>query len=402
MDSITIMDTVATAGDDAIIYTATSYRIWEYPLYRDDDLIPDSYLAVVFPIEGSTNVPYIEPGNTCRYWYLPTHQVDNVWSYPAAGNEDQFIGYDIDGQLLERNFTAGGIYSGWEYAMSHFSAEQRSSEIAHSFAAGFEVQIGGDKIEISAQPAGVGIAREFATPAMRAAVHGSYLSKDLSTKVLSVSEDVTVESWYGVVAGSDEFSVNSFLFKAAGGYTVLDHTTEPGAAAFWNLYDRPDPTFLRPWADGHCDEPTQSLRDYSPDVIIRPFFVDPGETVTVTARVRNYSDETAYNVRVRFYQGDPDDGGRPIGQDQIIATLSRANGPQTVGTSWVVSGVGEQRIYAVIDPDNELEEMHDEDTDVNNNKGYNLIRIGDLSFEALRRGPPLCPPSPRFCKPRPA
>jgi hypothetical protein len=39
-----------------------------------------------------------------------------------------------------------------------------------------------------------------------------------------------------------------------------------------------------------------------------------------------------------------------------------------------------QRIYAVVDPDNALPEMHDEVSNVNNNKGYSLIQIGDANY----------------------
>jgi hypothetical protein len=54
--------------------------------------------------------------------------------------------------------------------------------------------------------------------------------------------------------------------------------------------------------------------------------------------------------------------------------------PETVSIEWTAEGRGLQRIYAVIDPDSKLVEMHDEVSNVNNNKGYNLIQIGAAGF----------------------
>lgn len=117
--------------------------------------------------------------------------------------------------------------------------------------------------------------------------------------------------------------------------------------------------------------------DFSHDVDLSPYYVNPGETVTISATGRNFSNVTANDVKVRFYLGDPDNRGKQIGADQIIPTLSRSGtGPQTVSIEWAAEGRGKQRIYAVIDPDNELAEIHDEVSNVNNNKGYNYIGIG--------------------------
>jgi hypothetical protein len=84
--------------------------------------------------------------------------------------------------------------------------------------------------------------------------------------------------------------------------------------------------------------------------------------VTLTATVRNFSVKS--NTKpfdVVFYLGDPDAGGVRIGD------------PQT--------GSGDQRIYAVIDPTNQLPEVHDEtDAYINNNKGYGVLRLGAIDF----------------------
>lgn len=203
----------------------------------------------------------------------------------------------------------------------------------------------------------------------------------LSAHETNISQETSVESRYGSVPADQSFTVGSFLFWAKDGYLKLDYTANPEAHAFWNRYDKPDPTFIRPWADGHCNSSEEDKTDFSQDVDLSPYYVNPGETVTISATVRNFSNVTANDVKVRFYLGDPDDGGQQIGADQIIPTLSRSGtGPQTVSIEWAAEGRGKQRIYAVIDPDNELAEIHDEVSNVNNNKGYNYIGIGATEY----------------------
>ena len=48
--------------------------------------------------------------------------------------------------------------------------------------------------------------------------------------------------------------------------------------------------------------------------------------------------------------------------------------------TWAASGVGKQKIYAVIDPGNQFDEMHDGDDLINNNIAYGLVEIGAARF----------------------
>jgi PKD repeat protein len=103
-----------------------------------------------------------------------------------------------------------------------------------------------------------------------------------------------------------------------------------------------------------------------------------GETVTILATVRNFSGEPARNVDVRFYQGDPANN-LVIGQ-RTIPSLSRESGPEEVSITWTAAGVGQQKIYAVIDPYDNIPEMHDEDDLINNNMAYGLIQLAATNF----------------------
>jgi subtilase family serine protease len=47
-----------------------------------------------------------------------------------------------------------------------------------------------------------------------------------------------------------------------------------------------------------------------------------GESVTITATVKNTGLDSASNIIVRFFSGDPSSGGTQIGTDQIIPSLA--------------------------------------------------------------------------------
>ena len=120
--------------------------------------------------------------------------------------------------------------------------------------------------------------------------------------------------------------------------------------------------------------------DFSTDVFVNPPRVVPGDVVTATAIVRNFSTHSAANVRLRFYSGDPDDGGVRIepqtcvgaglfdGDCRIASLPARAR--QEVSAVFTAAGAGEQRIYAVLDPLEVLAEVHED-----NNKAYGRLQI---------------------------
>ena len=76
----------------------------------------------------------------------------------------------------------------------------------------------------------------------------------------------------------------------------------------------------------------------------------------VLARIHNVGSEPVRNVRLDFYNGDPEDGGTPIGSS-VIPNIEAPNGLEprstTVGINWN-PGDGAQDIYVVVDPNGEI------------------------------------------------
>jgi hypothetical protein len=87
------------------------------------------------------------------------------------------------------------------------------------------------------------------------------------------------------------------------------------------------------------------------------------ENITVFGLVRNIANKTEQNVLIRFYEGDPDNGGFQIGTDRF-ANLS-ALGNKTVNVTWTAK-IGNYSLYAKIDPLDSIVE-----SDETNNKAFN-------------------------------
>jgi subtilase family serine protease len=80
-----------------------------------------------------------------------------------------------------------------------------------------------------------------------------------------------------------------------------------------------------------------------------------GETITITANIKNIGLENASTIIVRFYQGDPSTGGTQIGTDQVIQLIALGSS-STASVTTVFTGTGSRTLFVVADPDNLISE----------------------------------------------
>jgi hypothetical protein len=370
---------VKAENDDIMYYSKTDYDVWEYPVFEDNSGVPTRYLAVTFPVpfagNKATQRAFIS-GTTCDSWYRPNHQVNNVWSYP--GDIAQLKEYDDGRGILNTGdqWDMANSSGSFETAWSQESVSQKSSAVNVGFSAGLEAQIGGDSTDVGVNLGFVSLSKTLYTPSIKGTFEGYYNIGSVSTHEVSGSDETTIRTVFSSVENAYGYKVTPYLYWSDGGYLVLDYVTQPTAGtSFWNRYTQPDPAFVLPWADGSCG-PDNLLR--SGEIEVSPPVASNGDEVTIEATVRNLSNVEADNVTVRFYLGDPDSGGSPIGSSQI--NLLGARDRETVSIDWTASGSGEQRIFAVIDPDNTIAEMHDETDAVNNNKAYAYIDLAGAGY----------------------
>jgi hypothetical protein len=123
-------------------------------------------------------------------------------------------------------------------------------------------------------------------------------------------------------------------------------------------YNKPDPTFNLPWKDGEMGE---YYRQLTREIILTPAQANPGENVVVAAKVRNYSPVGVNNVLVHFYLDDPQNGGTKIGEATIPSLKPLSHSMVSINFDTTGHTDGEQlKFYAVIDPDNAVDEMHED------------------------------------------
>lgn len=343
-----------SSRDDRLIYTVTDYDVWEYPIIADDNLQAEGHIVVIFPKKVSQES---RDGRNCHTWYTPTHQRHNILSYPAAPN---FLnGYQLGELLFSGKYTIDSnpelFYKKWK----ELHQELQSSTTAKSF-------------QKSAK-AGFNLLNLFNFEAL---LSGDYEEKAISTATISGGQSMGVMGSFGTIDHlGAAYHVFPHVYWAEQGYLMFDYTTEP-VGAFWTQYNKPDPAFILPWID--TDDCGSDQRRLSPDITIKPATALPGEIVTISATLRNFSNIPITNVEVQFYQGEPTNGIK-IGNPIIVPTLSRDTGPQTVNATWNALGNGKQKIYAVIDPDKKIEEIYDETGALNNNQAFGIIEVSSGS-----------------------
>ena len=95
------------------------------------------------------------------------------------------------------------------------------------------------------------------------------------------------------------------------------------------------------------------------DIILLPDVENrsPNDPITIEATVHNYGFETAQNVAIRIYDGDPD-GGVPISQ-KISTNVIEPGGSHTFTYDWnVPENPTYHAVYVLVDPDNDIVESN--------------------------------------------
>jgi len=110
----------------------------------------------------------------------------------------------------------------------------------------------------------------------------------------------------------------------------------------------------------------QALADLKPNLSIASSditFSDPtptqGETITMTATIRNVAPSEADNVLVYFYDGNPASGGVLIGQTTIPSIP--AYGSSQASISWTIPTASANAVYVVVNPLNSIAELTQSD-----------------------------------------
>ncbi len=80
-----------------------------------------------------------------------------------------------------------------------------------------------------------------------------------------------------------------------------------------------------------------------------------GNTITITANIKNTGPAQAANVLVQFYSGDPASGGTLIGSTTIASIGAYGSAPASI--TWTIPTASTRAIFVKIDPLNTIDEL---------------------------------------------
>ena len=365
-DKIEITDQIEARDDDRVYTIITDYDVWEYPVYHGNETYPRNTFLTLVPI--TSNGTWFGSKSYFAQNYFPDHEVGNVLSYPDSltNNPNVF-------QLLQTTNTDRYVVDASSSYDKHWTIERFTNVEADT------VKENGWDIGIS-----YGLRR----------FDGDFSKKEAVTYKTSVRSTIDLQVHLGNIdpgIGQVEYAITPYAYWGTSDALVLDYAVSipepPGEDSWWELMykNNSDPTFILPWRldpekGFTLSEP--SKRYNTKDLLFTPQKPQPGDTIIITARVRNYSlIPTPSSVSVKFYLNDPDSGGTPIigvnGTNELITNGPvPSRGRKDVELKWVVpNGLPlYPRIYAVLDQDNSITEIHE-----NNNKGYAILGSSSVS-----------------------
>ena len=123
------------------------------------------------------------------------------------------------------------------------------------------------------------------------------------------------------------------------------------------------------------------------DLLITPSSPIPLQsTVLLQATIWNYGETLARNVKVRFYDGDPADGGRIINwkdtEPSIVIDEIAGGAWAEVSIDWVAGTGGYHQIYVTVDPTGMIDEG-DEENNILFTEVY-VMTLPDISVSSLQ------------------
>ncbi|MFZ1081123.1 MAG: T9SS type A sorting domain-containing protein, partial [Candidatus Kryptoniota bacterium] len=353
--------------DDRVYATVTDYALWEYPVYADGVNKGNILAAIAHP--EAARWFQSNDGNYGNDIILD-HEPGNLLSYPnyvdPESNPD--VGQLIyKGDLYSINPSSSPAYS--ELTWQTVTSNSADTTKNYGLTLGASVEGWGVKVE----------------------TEGDYSRGTINTQTTTVTHSIDMKANFGAINplySSASYDIQPYVYWSVNGALVLDYLVELPTTgvvtSFWetNYSQKPDLTFncyYRNFAKKGFSGYAADMADWTKEIEISPETPKPGDTVTVTAEIHNYSLlATTSQVKVHFYIGSSEIGGRTVSDlkgDSVFMTSSpvAARSDQILQFSWrVPTGLSssDSILYAVIDPDNSIDELKED-----NNKGWNRINI---------------------------
>ncbi len=366
-----VSQSINAIADDWIYAMIVDYDIWEYPLFLGGAL--EGYIAVVVP--KTKTRAWFDSKSFSANSYLPFHEVGNILSYQeiAAPAENTFLDEAVRWNTGDRITLNNNSSATW--ALTSEGQNETTTQRSAKFSIGGSVDF---NIPFRFIP--------------NFGVNGNYANETVSTYSSRVRDQKGLEVHLDAIDlsfGNARYAVTPYVYWAKNSALVLDYAVKPELpnnpleSTWWSQRygEKPDPAFILPWRydpEKGLGLGEEAQRQRTKDIIFDPADPKVGDTITIKARIQNYSLlPTIGAVKVRFYVGDPNAGGTLIlsttGAPEVFTdTAIPARGSSVVSMQWELPNNISQfsRIYAVLDPDANMNEIHE-----SNNKGWSVLKV---------------------------
>ncbi len=360
---------VSAKGDDQIYATTSSYDIWTYPVYIGNDTTSIvNYINFTSPIK--TVGAWFPSKTYASNYYTPNHEVGNILSYLPS--DSAISNNDIDSSIVSIAQSQGLPISGqsdshWDLDYSKYN----QSSLDSTWHSGWDINF------------------NYGAPAFSSVGNNAHFTTTTTTIMNGFDLRATFGSLVDSLGNEAAYTVFPYAYRSKDGAIVINYAVDPVIAStghpqsWWQLkYGKySDPTFILPWF--YDQQKGISLTEYAKryqttDIFFNNYSPQAGDTIKITARVRNFSLAfTPTPVTVKFYVGDPDSGGTIItgingANFTTTASLIKNRGWSDANMKWIVpSGLQRYpRIYAVLDQQDSIKEIHE-----GNNKGFAVLGL---------------------------
>ncbi len=376
----------SAASDDMILALSAEYVFWEYPVYGKNKNL--GHILILEP--AKVNYTWFSSDHLIKsFLYKPEHEIGNVLSYPYDDN-------NLNAKVLLGNPPTQTINTSpasnsenyksptWTLKYSNFDSEILTE--THSINQTLKTTVEAGIVEAS--------------------LSGGYGYNNMHTTTTSIDSTSEISVFLYAIdpAYSDaEYTVLPYVYRDLNNVLIVDYITEiyePLAdTANWNWWQRnyknnPDPSFVLPWRleeeKGYAET---GYKNFTRDIdIISPVKPEKGDTATIEVCIRNFSLKGLVQpVTVQLFLGHPDNGGSPIIDilGNTVFTMSDDILPREhkkLSVNWKIPSniAPNARIYAVLDRDNNIEEIHED-----NNIGFTYIFVEEADGTAGSQGDPV-------------
>jgi len=324
--SQTFGSAVNASDDDAIVYSIQDIDVWEYPTYTDNSGVSQGSIIVLFPRQDANHnggLTKIYPGTLPTSPYAPNHEPHNVLSYSMQPPNNISVTIRSDQSVAWGNLD-------WEEWVQWENVKNNEDKRESKVGVGTESQLGNKLTPFQL------VAKE------------DYNYTSITTNKTSFSQDVKIHVYGLGIDNKYSYDVTPYFYWSKGGTLMLDYvvSTDPNVQWWKATYNQPDPAFNLPWKDGNQGDQYKLM---TREITFDPPSPKAGQSVTITAKIRNYSPWAAKNVKVDFYNGNP--GSNKIGQTHTIAQIDPM-GSYVVTQLFSTSGYANKtlNIYGQIEP----------------------------------------------------